>query len=144
MPDSYLLDTCVLDDTDDERVKAWLATVKDTQLYISVVSLMEKRKGIELLRPRKPDVAIEIERDMNEMIAEMGERILPIDAAIADRWGHILAPNPQKNRTTVCMDAAIAASAVGVYWIATNNVDDFRGLGLNIINPFRNPPETHN
>ena len=141
MPNEYLLDTCVLSDSDDERLNAWLATVKDSQLYVSVASLMEHRKGIEILRPAKPEAAAEIERDMNDMISELGDRIVGIDAAIADRWGRLLAPNPQKNRTNVCMDAAIAASALGKYWVATNNVNDFLGKGLNVINPFRTPTE---
>lgn len=141
MNNEYLLDTCVLSDADDDRLKAWLATVKDSQLYISVASLMEHRKGIEILRPRKPEVAAEIEQELNNMISNLGDRILAIDATIADLWGRLLAPHPQKSRTNVCIDAVIAASALGKYWIATNNVDDFRGKGLNIINPFRNPPE---
>jgi predicted nucleic acid-binding protein len=142
MPDrEYILDTCVISSSDDHRVDAWLQTVKDSQLYVSVASLMEQRKGIELLRPRKPDTAAEIEQDLNDLIADLGERIVAIDAAVADRWGKILANNPSRNRTDVCLDSAIAASASGRYWIATNNVDDFRGLGLNILNPFKNPPE---
>lgn len=139
----YLLDTCVLSD-DDARVDAWLATINDTQIYISVASLMEQRKGIEILRPRKPDVAAEIEQEMNDMITAYRERIVDIDIAIADRWGQLLANNAQRNRTNVCIDAVIAATAMGSFWVATNNVIDFRGLGLNIINPFRNPPEEFN
>lgn len=141
MPNEYLLDTCVISDSEDVRLQAWLATVKDSQLYISVASLMEQRKGIEQLRPTRPNAAAEIERDMNDMLSDLGDRIIGIDAATADRWGRLLAPNPQKNRTNVCLDAAIAASAVGKYWVATNNVSDFLGKGLNVINPFRNPVE---
>ncbi len=141
MAELYLLDTCVLNET-NARVETWFSTLDDPQIYISVASIMESRKGIELLRPRKPDVAAEIERDINDMIANCRERIVHIDPAIADHWGRILARNPRRNRTNVCMDAAIAASAIGRFWVATNNVDDFRGLGLNIVNPFRDPPQT--
>jgi predicted nucleic acid-binding protein len=139
--EDYLLDTCVLGEG-DERVEAWLATVKDSQLFVSVASIMEQRKGIELLRPKKPDVAAEIEQDLNDMIAQIGdEKIIPIDKVIADKWGRLLARHPQKARTNVCVDAVIAASAIDRFCVATRNVDDFRGLGFVVINPFRNPAE---
>lgn len=142
MPDTYLLDTCVLKKW-DARVEAWIASLDDPQFCISVVSLMEGRKGIELLRAKKPEVAKEIEKELDELIAEYRDRIVGIDLVIADIWGRFLAKSPRHKRTDACMDAAVAASASGKYWLVTDNVKDFRGLGLNIVNPLRKSPQTY-
>ena len=58
----YLLDTNVVSelrkrDRCNENVRAWYTSVSDDDLYLSVLTLGEIRKGIELIRDRDPGQA---------------------------------------------------------------------------------------
>lgn len=140
MADYYLLDTCVVNERDD-RVTAWLDTVDDDKLFLSVISIVEARKGIENLRPKKPGVAEEIEADLLEWAAVLDDRVLHVDQNIAHVWGRVLERNPKKNRTDTCFDSAIIATATGRFTVATRNEKDFVGQGVVVLNPFHKKPK---
>ncbi len=79
----YLLDTNIFRHLDDEvahpNVRKWLRTLRDRDLFVSVISLRESRKGVERLRQRKPDIAAQISATLDELVASMSDRILPVD-----------------------------------------------------------------
>jgi predicted nucleic acid-binding protein len=60
-------------------------------LYLSVLTLGEIRKGIASLRDASRRVTLEAWLD-SDLVLRFAERILPIDHAVADRWGQIAAP----------------------------------------------------
>ena len=59
-------------------------------------------------------------------------RILAIDTTVAQRCAALHVPNPRSDR-----DALIAATAlVHGLTVATRNVADFEGMGVDVLNPW--------
>jgi toxin FitB len=52
----------------------------------SVMTLGEIRTGIDRLRSRDPDHANLFGRWLTELRTRFADRILPVDARVADRW----------------------------------------------------------
>ncbi|AYG70599.1 type II toxin-antitoxin system VapC family toxin [Rhizobium sp. CCGE531] len=133
----YLLDTNVLKEigrpVPHENVAAWLDTVDDTDLAISVTSVREISKGIEKTRKTDDAVANEIAKAADAIFAAYDVRILPVDEAVARRWGQMLG-HSDKNID----DKGLAATALanGLV-IVTRNVADFQERGVTIMDPFK-------
>jgi toxin FitB len=133
----YLVDTNVLSELRkkercDPNVAGWLASVASSELFISVISLGEIRRGIELLRKRDPTSARALEKWLTGLEEHYADRILPISAAIADRWGRIALDQPLP-----VSDGLLAATGIEhKLTIVTRNTDDFVRSGVNTLNPF--------
>jgi predicted nucleic acid-binding protein len=73
---------------------------------------------------------------LGELHTRFAERILSIDARIAEEWGRINAAAP---RNTV--DSLIAATArIHDLSVVTRNTDDFEGCGVQLVNPWQSDP----
>ena len=135
---SYLLDTNVVCETfrrrPEPRVTQWLEAVSSDELYLSVLTLGEVRKGIEHLAatPRKSKLLAWLEHELPRWF---GERMLPIDANVADRWGYLMAA---AGAAVPAIDGLIAATALTHNLkVVTRNVADFRLPGVEVINPWK-------
>lgn len=134
-----LLDTCVLSEfakpVPDASVVAWMASVPDDGLRLSVLTLGEIRKGADLLEPGPRRTRVE---DWLEgLLKTFGDRLLPVDQDVALRWGAISAIARLSGRTRPPVDSLLAATAIRYQLaIATRNVADFEGTGAVIINPW--------
>jgi len=134
-----LLDTCVISElarpTPDPSVLAWLDSVNDDALRLSVLTLGEIKKGADLLEdgPRK----VRVEAWLDELRATFTARILPVDEAVALRWGAISAASRRAGRPKPPIDSLLAATAVcHQLKLASRNVADFAGTGAVVINPW--------
>ena len=134
---SYLLDTNVISETVRPRpaqsVLDWLERTPDDALHISVLTLGEIRKGIERLpdSSRRERLLVWFEHELPDWF---GSRILPVDFAVAARWGRLVG---QVNRTLPAIDSLLAATALHhELRLVTRNARDFRLPGLDIINPW--------
>ena len=134
----YLIDTNVISELRKTRridpgVVEWYSGVDDSQLFISALMLGEIRKGIELRRGRNdlPQADI-LENWLQAIIQRYSERILPIDANVADVWGEMNAIRPVS-----AIDGLLAATAKahGLIFV-TRNISDVEGLGVELLNPF--------
>ena len=87
---------------------AWFDNIPNEALYLSVLSLGEIRKGIEMLKPskRKEKLKIWLEHELPNWF---DERIIPIDQPIADRWGRLL---NEMQRPLPAIDSLLAATAL--------------------------------
>jgi toxin FitB len=139
----FLLDTNCISEINhpkaDARVVGWFNAADERRLYLSVLVLGEIRKGATLLAPsaRRRD----LERWLDtELPRRFQGRILPIDAAIAYRWGVIAAEARIKGITVSTTDGLLAATALehGLT-LVTRNVKDFSGLGAALLNPWESP-----
>ena len=131
----YLLDTNVVSELRRPRphgaVLAWLASVDDTELFVSAVTLGEIQAGIELTRGQDPAKASELEGWL-DMVAG-AYNVLPMDAAVFRAWARLM----HRRSDTLYEDAMIAATAkVHRLTVVTRNVADFQALGFEVLNPF--------
>lgn len=134
---SYLLDTNVLSElrrkVPHPAVVAWFANRPATTLYISVLTIGELRKGVETLPDPSRRLALLdwLETDLPHFFIG---RVLPVDLAVADRWGRLVA---QAGRPLPAIDSLLAATALqhGLR-LVTRNQRDFELPGLEVINPW--------
>jgi len=135
---SYLLDTNVVCETfrrrPEPKIILWLESISSDTLYISVLTLGEIRKGIEQVREasRKNRLLAWLEHDLPQWF---GDRILPVDAKVADRWGYLMA---SAKPSTPAIDGLIAATALTHNLkVVTRNEADFHLPGVEVLNPWR-------
>ena len=132
---SYLLDTNAISEIHrgrDANVAAWADGVADHELYLSVLTLGEIRKGIERLRGRDPRQADVFSAWLSELRQRFAERLLAVDGRVADDWGRLNAPADQNT-----IDSLIAATArVHELTVVTRNTADFEGCDVPLLDPW--------
>lgn len=132
----YLLDTNVISEIRrpncDAAVARWFATVPADHLYLSVLSLGEIRRGVERLRRRDPSQAAVFDAWLARLITSFADRLLSVDAAVADAWGVASAGDP-----VPVEDALIAATAIrhGMV-VVTRNASHLIPTGARVLNPW--------
>jgi predicted nucleic acid-binding protein len=134
---SYLLDTNVISELRkgeraDSNVSSWFAGLAEEEIYLSVLTLGEIRRGVESVRRRDPDSAAALDSWLARLGEAHRDRILPVDRAIAEEWGRMNAPDPLP-----VVDGLLAATAkvVGLT-LATRNVADVERTGVELLDPF--------
>lgn len=134
-----LLDTCVLSEirnADGNRgVRRSVDEISDNDLFVSVISIGEIAKGIDLLEDGRRKRTLQswlqiLERDY-------ASRILPVDQEAAHIWGELTAAAHKRGKIVASNDGLIAATALchGLH-IMTRNVADFEPTGAMLINPW--------
>ena len=133
----FLLDTMVVSEeskrTPHELATAWLRQIEPERLFLSVASVAEIRRGTSRQKRLDPVFADRLEDWLRLTERRFGERLLPVDAAIAGRWGdlwHQLGFNSP--------DLIIAATA----WhhdlvVVTRNLRHFDNAGVPVLDPYR-------
>ena len=120
----------------NSSVLAWLDAQDGTNLFLCTPVLAELYFGAERLpRGRRKDV---LETSIRQLVLNgYRDRILSFDTEAASAFGRIGAVREKTGRRMEPMDAMIAAIAVthGMK-LATRDVRDFAGIGLELINPF--------
>ena len=134
---SYLLDTNIVSETvrrnPNKTVIAWLDPLPAEALFVSVLTLGEIRKGIEALTDKRRREKLRLWLE-HELPAWFEGRVLPVDLAVADRWGRLLA---EAGRPVPSIDSLLAATALHhELRLVTRNAGDFDYPGLQVINPF--------
>jgi len=133
---AYLIDTCVISELRkahcNQGVASWMTKIQPDEVYLSVLTLGEIRRGIELHRPKDAKAAGALERWLVGLETHYAERVLPITAAIADRWGRLSPTQPLP-----VSDGLIAATGLEhKLTVVTHNTADFQRSGVNLLNPF--------
>ena len=134
-----LVDTCVLSElrrTDgNPRVRAMFSTIAESDVFLSVLTIGELRKGIDRLNPGPKKQALSAWIDRLGMAAE--GRILAVDLETAVIWGEVSARAEKKGRPIPAIDGLLAATALrhGLH-LMTRNVADFEPTGVLLVNPW--------
>jgi hypothetical protein len=113
-----------------------MRTVDPLQVYVSVVTLGEIRKGIECCADATRKAALEAWLS-NDIVHQFAGRVLTFDADVADRWGRLVAALKQKGITPDAIDSLIAATALEHNLsVVTRNASDFKNMNVGITNPW--------
>ncbi len=109
------------------------AQLRGTDLFISVITIGELRRGVELIRSRGDNKqADKLEEWLAKIINEYTENILDFTETESQVWGRLRVPN-YKN----AVDKQIAATALTYgLTLVTRNFDDFADCGVELFNPF--------
>ncbi|MFT7723915.1 MAG: type II toxin-antitoxin system VapC family toxin [Roseateles sp.] len=136
----YLIDTHVISEARkgkkaDAGVSAFLrrCAERDEPAFLSVVTVGELRRGVDLIRRRGDTVqADRLEHWLAGVVQDFAEFILPFDLDAAQVWGRLRVPHPEN-----ALDKQIAAIALmhGLT-LVTRNVAGFSGTGVRVLNPF--------
>ena len=136
----YLLDTNVISEVRKQNkanagVRGFFDAVQlaKSELFISVITVGELRRGIYLIRHRGDErQALQLETWFNTIMEDYSANILSFTDAEAQVWGRLRVPHYQN-----AIDKQIAATAL-IYdlTLVTRNIKDFYGTGVKLINPF--------
>lgn len=138
---TYLVDTNVWSELRNRgrsnvNVRAWAQSVRETELYLSVVTVFEIERGVLLMERRDARQGARLRAWLEQhVLAPFEQKILPIDAKIARRCASLHVPDPRPER-----DALIAATALthGLT-VVTRNASDFETMGVAVLNPWMAP-----
>lgn len=136
-----VIDTNVVSDLmrgGSASVLRWLSTIAGSDIYTTVITRSEIRYGVARLPVgRRRD---DLQRRADAFFAEIADRTLPFDAAVADRYGPLVASRESIGRPISVSDAQIASIAyVQRAALATRNVRDFDECEITVIDPFTDP-----
>lgn len=131
----YLLDTNVVSELRRNKphgaVVAWIESVAEQDLYLSVVTLAEIQAGIEITREQDKCKADELESWLNQVA--QAYNILPMDATTFRAWAKAM----HRKSDTLYEDAMIATTAkIHHLTVVTRNIRDFQYFDVPLFNPF--------
>ena len=135
-----ILDTNVISEPfkpkPDPAVMSWLDAQEPQTLYITTVSLAEMFAGVHKMPEgrRCADLHQLVE---NKIQSVFENRILAFDMPAAEAFGRVNADACAVGNPIAFADCAIAAiAAANGFILATRNVRDFKGTGVEIFNPW--------
>ncbi|MBT2790411.1 type II toxin-antitoxin system VapC family toxin [Paraburkholderia strydomiana] len=136
----YLVDTNVISevrkrDRADAGVKTFFrkAAQDDVDLYLSVVTIGQLRRGVEIIRHRGDDAqATRLGKWLDGVLSEFGQRILDVDAEIWQLWGRLRVPHPEHALYKLIAATALIHDLI----VVTRNVENFADTGARVLNPF--------
>ncbi|MFM7640068.1 MAG: type II toxin-antitoxin system VapC family toxin [Cyanobium sp.] len=133
----FLIDTNVISELrrrdPEPRVLHWFEQRPAGELFMSVLSLGEIRRGVEKLEAGARQRALRTWLEQ-ELPAFFAGRLLPIDEGVAHRWGHLKA---KVGRPLPAIDSLLAATAQEHNLILiTRNLKDVAELPVAVFNPW--------
>ncbi len=137
----YLIDTNVLSEIRKKKkanagvLAFFKAAIKNNEsLFLSVITIGELRRGIELIRYRgDTKQANLLEKWIRVILNDYSDNILDIDEDVAQLWGKLRSPHHEH-----ALDKQIAATAIiHDLVVVTRNEKDFIRTGVNVLNPFK-------
>jgi len=136
----YLLDTNIISEFiskyPDQKVVDYILSLKEEDLFLSVITIGEIKSGIEKLDEgkRKESLLAWLE---NDLLTRFSGRILSLNVDVMLTWGK-LNPSLKKLGTPLpIMDSLIGATCkVEKMTLITRNEKDFKNINIKIVNPF--------
>ena len=120
----------------DEKVRRWIEEADESILFLSVLTLSEIRNGVQRLRSGQRRGRLESWLQV-DLPLRFQDRILPIGAAIADRWGRASAIAAARGKPVPVVDGLLAATAIHHnLTLVTRNSADVSGTGVTTLNPW--------
>lgn len=114
------------------QVARWMRAQPPDLLFLSVITLGEIERGIQLQDPRNPAFAADLRAWMDRTELLFADRILPFDAAAARIWGRLSARLGHPGADLMIAATALTRGAT----VVTGNAADFAPTGVPVLNPF--------
>jgi predicted nucleic acid-binding protein len=119
-------------------VIAWVEGTSEALMHLSVITIGEVRKGIDLLADddsRRAALQGWLDRDVRIRFAG---RLLAFDDGVAERWGQLEALARKRRLTLPTIDAQLAATALhhGRTFV-TRNTADIAPTGVPVFDPWK-------
>ncbi len=137
----FLLDTNIVSELirsrPEPKLSRWIASTDENLLYLSVLTMGEIRKGIVQLGKTARQIELQswVDRDLSSRFVD---RILPIDEAVADRWGWISGQAMVSRVRLPVIDGLLAATALHYnLTFVTRNTRDVLATGAVLFNPWQ-------
>ena len=135
----YLLDTCFVSELTkpepNRGVTEWLQAADTEDLYLSVISIGEIKKGVHKLPVSKKKQKLLLW--LETLMADYQERILGLDLAVMENWSVMIAAAEKSGQPVASMDSLIAATAYTHHLtLLTRNESDFVACDIALINPW--------
>ena len=135
-----ILDTNVISEltrpAPDPGVIAWLDSLPAEETAITAITAAELQYGVR----RIPDGRrkTELSEAVNALInADFRDRVEPFDVLAADQYANVVVGREHAGQPISVSDAQIAAICrVQNATLATRNISDFTGTGVNLIDPW--------
>ncbi len=122
----------------DAAVLAWLDRQAPETLYLTTITLAGLQAGIEILPAGKRRKALQ--EATTELVVQFEGRVLSFDQDSANAFGRVFAGTQAAGNPIRFGDGAIAAIAISRgFVLATRNVRDYKGAGIQLINPWNAP-----
>jgi toxin FitB len=136
----FLLDTNCISELvrpkPEPRVLEWMEAADETMLSLSVLTMGEIRKGLAGLAQGKRRTLLETWLEV-ELQARFAGRIVPIDAAVANRWGQLAADAKRVGKPLSIIDGLLAATALHHdLTVVSRNTSDFTNTHVQVLNPW--------
>jgi len=135
-----LLDTNVVSELmrrqSDQTVVEWLGQQARVSLWISAVTLMEIRYGLQAMSGGRRQ--IETARSFERLLSGvLGNRVAPFDGGAAEQTASLMASRRARGRTGELKDSMIAGIAIANRaTLATRNTTHFEDLPVPVVNPW--------
>ncbi|MGD9632445.1 MAG: type II toxin-antitoxin system VapC family toxin [Pirellulales bacterium] len=134
-----LVDTCVLSEVQrrqgNARVRQRFEALAEDDVYLSVLTLGELKKGIDKLKAtaKKRTLTTWFDR----LVLSARDRVLPVDSDTAIIWGEMAGKCEKQGQPIPAIDGLIAATALrhGLH-LMTRNVAHFELTGVMLVNPW--------
>lgn len=140
---NYVLDTNVISELiarqPNQKVVEWIDSLDPENVFLSVITIGELRKGIEKLAPsrRKDDLTLWL---MSDLLLRFADKIVDITTQVMLVWGELTGRLERDGKSMSAIDSLIAASVLeGKFTLVTRNEDDFQHVGILVINPWKLP-----
>lgn len=137
---SFLIDTCCISEfaksTPAPNVVEWFMAHDENDMYLSVLSIGEIKKGIDKLPDSKRKDALShwLEHDVMERFAD---RMLDVTSLEAQTWGEVMAHCARLGRPIPDIDGLLAASAIANgLTLVTRSTKDMIATGVSLIDPW--------
>ncbi len=137
----YLIDTNVISEARkgqraNQGVRHFFSHAKQHRepAFLSVITIGELRRGVELIRHRG-DIrqAQQLETWLSRILDAFSDNILDVDADVAQTWGVLRTPHHEN-----ALDKLIAATAlIHDLTVVTRNHRHFQLAGVKVLNPFQ-------
>jgi predicted nucleic acid-binding protein len=134
-----ILDTNVLSalmrQVPDERVVAWLDQQPRSSIWITAITVLEVRFGLQVMPGgRRRSILID---NFEALLEKMGRRVAPFDLAAAQQAGDLMAARQKKGRPGDLRDTMIAGIVLAQHaTLATRNTAHFEDAAVPLVNPW--------